>query len=99
VRPGVAGRDRMDNGVEAHTEDNQQLQQAQRKKKKGGMKWTRWATSAKAMKKLTFAHGAAGKLTCLCHMVMTESLTRLCIGNAKRLNDYQETPQEQNCRF
>ena len=28
----------MDNGVEAHTEDNQQLQQAQRKKKKGGMK-------------------------------------------------------------
>jgi len=52
----------MDNGVEAHTEDHQQLQQAQRKKKKGGVKWMRWKTSAKAMKKLTFAHGAAGKL-------------------------------------
>jgi len=77
----------MDNGVEAHTEDNQQLQQAQRKKKKGGMKWTRGATPAKSTKKLTFAHGAAGKLTCLCPMVMTGSLTRRCIGNAKRLSD------------
>jgi len=63
------------------------------------MKWMRLETSAKAMKKLTFAHGAAGKLIWLCPMVMTESLTRRCTGNAKRLNDYQEIPQEQAFRF